>query len=249
MPRIALVGDKSDAVLAHAAIPRALELAAQACRCAVQAAWIATDSIDGADAAERLRGFDAVWCVPGSPYRSMDGALAAIRFAREGRVPFLGTCGGFQHAMIEYARNVRGLAGAEHAESSPEAALAIVTPLQCALVNVGARVLIAPGSRLHAAYGALEAREEYQCRFGLEPRWRERLEGGGELLFNAFDEAGDVRGAELVSHPFFVATLFQPERAARTGALPPLVRAFVSAARAHAPTPSAVAAHGDREAP
>jgi CTP synthase (UTP-ammonia lyase) len=231
MLRIALVGERSDAVVAHAAIPRALGLAAQALACDVHPAWVATGTIDGEDAAEAMRGFDAIWCVPGSPYESIDGALAAIRFARERRVPFLGTCAGFQHAMIEYARNVCGIAGAEHAESSPDSALAIVTPLRCALVNVEGRVRVAAGSRLHAAYGAVEIGEEYQCRFGFDSRWRERLEGG-ELRFNAFDDSGEVRGAELRSHPFFLATLFQPERAALKGILPPIVRALVAAARA-----------------
>jgi CTP synthase (UTP-ammonia lyase) len=217
MKKVALVGDKSDEVRAHAAIPLALDALGAAYT------WVPTESIRG-----DLSGYDAIWCVPGSPYRSMDGALRAIRWAREERVPFLGTCGGFQHAMIEYARNVRGITGATHAESSPDDELAIVTPLACQLVNVSAKVRLAEGSRLHAAYGALETNEEYQCRFGLDARWRGRLEGG-DLVFTAFDEAGDVRGAELRGHPFFVATLFQPERAAFSGVTPPIVRALLRA--------------------
>jgi CTP synthase (UTP-ammonia lyase) len=217
---VGLVGDRSELVRAHAAIPLALH------RLDVSHTWVQTDTIvDG----QEMRAFDAVWCVPGSPYRSMEGALAAIRYARENRLPFLGTCAGFQHALIEYARNDRGI-DAAHAESSPDAELAIVTPLACALVNVAATVRIAEGSRLHAAYGALETDEEYQCRFGLDPRWRRDLEGG-DLIFTAFDDAGEVRALELQSHPFFVATLFQPERAAFREIVPPLVSAFIAAAR------------------
>src|SRR3954469_11597267 len=133
MLRVALIGDRSESVIAHQAIPVALALAARSLEREAEGIWIRTETVgSGAD----LGTYDAIWCVPGSPYRSLDGALAAIRFAREQKVPFLGTCGGFQHAMIEYARNVCGVAGAEHAESSPESALAIVTPLACALVNV-----------------------------------------------------------------------------------------------------------------
>jgi CTP synthase (UTP-ammonia lyase) len=216
--KIALVGERNDEYRSHAAIPLALG------KLDVAYTWIPTDAVVD------LRGFDAVWCVPGSPYKSMEGALAAIRHARENKVPFLGTCGGFQHALIEYARNVCGVRGADHAESSPDAELAIVTPLACALVNVSAKVRLTEGSRLHAAYGALETSEEYQCRFGLDARWRSRLEGG-DLVFTAFDEAGEVRGAELRGHPFFVATLFQPERAAHAGVTPPIVSALVAAAR------------------
>jgi CTP synthase (UTP-ammonia lyase) len=226
MHRIALVGDRSDSVIAHRAIPRALVLAADECGQEIEPIWVPTDAVGDVSA---LLTFDAIWCVPGSPYRSMDGALAAIRHAREHRIPFLGTCGGFQHALIEYARNVCGIAGAGHAESSPESPLAIVTPLECALLGESARVQLAPQSRIRAAYGRDHTDEEYQCRFGLAPHWRPKLEGG-DLAFTAFDEAQDVRGAELRSHPFFVATLFQPERAALAGRLPPLVLAFVRAA-------------------
>lgn len=99
--RVALVGDYDPAVIAHQAISRALALAAEACGRPVQPQWLPTESISrDAD----LDDFDAIWCVPASPYRSMDGALRAIRYARERGVPFLGTCGGFQHAVLEYAR-------------------------------------------------------------------------------------------------------------------------------------------------
>jgi CTP synthase (UTP-ammonia lyase) len=226
MRRIALVGDRSDSVVAHRAIPRALVLAADECGQEIEPIWMPTDAVEDASA---LLTFDAIWCVPGSPYRSMDGALAAIRYAREQRIPFLGTCGGFQHALIEYARNVCGVADAGHAESSPESPLSIVTPLECALLGERARVGLAPHSRMRAAYGRDLTDEEYHCSFGLADHWRPKLEGG-DLAFTAFDEAGNVRGAELRSHPFFVATLFQPERAALVGTLQPLVLAFVRAA-------------------
>ena len=74
-----------------------VDLAAQAAGCAVEGIWVATPEPERDPAL--LAGYDAIWCVPGSPYASMAGALAAIRFAREQGVPFLGTCGGFQHAL------------------------------------------------------------------------------------------------------------------------------------------------------
>ena len=212
---IALVGDRNDSIPAHRAIPIALA--------DVEHVWIASDAVVGLD------GVEGIWCIPGSPYKSMEGALSAIRHAREKRVPFLGTCGGFQHALIEYARNVLGLTKAEHAESSPDAELALVTPLACSLVNVEAKVTLAPGSRIAEAYGARESNEEYQCRFGLDPKWREKFIG--DIAFTAFDSNGDVRGLELRSHPFFVATLFQPERASLRGRTSPLITAFVSAVK------------------
>jgi CTP synthase (UTP-ammonia lyase) len=223
---IGLVGDYDPEVPAHQAIPRALALAERAPEAPLEFRWLPTETI--ADDA-LLAPFDALWCVPASPYRSMDGALRAIHFARERPRPFLGTCGGFQHAVVEYARNVLGWADAEHAETAPEAARPVIVPLACALVEVTDKVQLRPGSRLAAAYGASEATEGYRCRYGLNEAFRATL-ASGALRITAEDDAGDVRALELDGHPFFVATLFQPERAALAGRLPPLVAAFAQAA-------------------
>ena len=85
--------------------------------------WRATSSILPG-AAENLQMYDCIWCVPGSPYESEAGALEAIRVARESGKPFLGTCGGCQHAILEYARNVLGYTDAGHSESHPGGSLA-----------------------------------------------------------------------------------------------------------------------------
>src|SRR5436305_12424662 len=117
--RIGLIGDFNPEVKAHIAIPQALTLASRHVGCDVVAEWLPTPSLES-ETEQRLSGFDGLWIVPASPYESMEGALLAIRFAREHGVPFLGTCGGFQHALLEYARNVLHLSGADHAESNPE---------------------------------------------------------------------------------------------------------------------------------
>lgn len=226
MIRIALVGDFDTTVPAHQAIPPALQLAAHVLDAEVEATWLGTDGIHGPD---DLRGFGGIWCVPASPYRSMDGALLAISHARETGVPFLGTCGGFQHAVIEYARHVLGWHDAEHAETAPQAERAVIAPLACALVETWAEVHFVPGTRLAAAYGEPSSNEGYRCRFGLNPRFAEELTRG-PLRVAAHDEDGEVRAVELDGHPFFVATLFQPERAALQGHCPPLAKAFVQAA-------------------
>lgn len=131
--RIALVGDYNPAVTAHQAIPAALDLAAQHHHVVVKGVWVATSQID--DAETLLADFDGVWCVPATPYQNMQGALGTIQVAREQAIPFLGTCGGFQHALLEYARNVLGLAGADHTESNPAASLPLIVPLTCSLVE------------------------------------------------------------------------------------------------------------------
>jgi len=225
--RVGLIGDHDPSVVAHRAIPAALELAAEATGLGVAADWVGTEAIDPAH--PDLAAFDGLWCVPNSPYRSTLGAISGIRFARVGLVPFLGTCGGFQHAVLECAGSLWGLGDAAHAELDPGASRAVITPLACALVEVAGTVHFARGSRLARAYGRLAAEEEYHCSYGLNPLFRSRLDEG-PLRATAWDDAGDVRGVELDDHPFFVATLFQPERAGLRGASPPVVRAFVAAA-------------------
>jgi CTP synthase (UTP-ammonia lyase) len=191
------------------------------------------------DAARDLAAFSAIWVVPASPYANMAGALAAIRFARETRRPFLGTCGGFQHAIIEVARNVAGLHSADHAETNPGGEMLVVAPLACSMVEKAGPVRFVAESRLAQIYGGESAHEGYHCSYGVNPAHRAALERAG-LRFTAFDEHGEIRGAELPAstHPFFVGTLFQPERAALRGETPPVVRAFVQAAVHPAMQPS-----------
>jgi CTP synthase (UTP-ammonia lyase) len=232
--RIALVGDYDPAVTAHQAIPLALAKAGAELGFEVVGEWVATETLAAGvhgTAAARCQG---IWCVPASPYRSEAGALLAIRHARERRRPFLGTCGGFQHALLEYARHVLGLEGAAHAESEPGAPAPLIVPLACSLVEASDEVLLVPGSRLARAYGADRATETYHCRYGLDPGHAHLLDEG-PLRIVARDRAGEVRAVELDGHPFFIATLFQPERAALAGRAHPLITAFAEAAARTAP--------------
>jgi CTP synthase (UTP-ammonia lyase) len=224
---IALVGEYSASVVAHRAIPRALELARSAHKLLIEWEWVSTATIR--DARRDLARFAGLWVVPASPYASMDGALDAIRWARETGAPFLGTCGGFQHALIEYARHVAGLEQADHAETSSSDTL-VVAPLSCSLVEKTGRVHFVRGSRLHDLYGTESAHEGYHCNYGVNDRYRGSFEAAG-LKFTAHDDAGEIRAFELPpdAHPFFLGTLFQPERAALAGTTPPVVAGFAQA--------------------
>jgi CTP synthase (UTP-ammonia lyase) len=233
-PAIALVGDFSPDSIAHRAIPPALELAGRAEGQRVTWTWVPTASLR--DPPRDLAAFAAVWVVPASPYVSMAGALGAIRWARETRRPLFGSCGGFQHLLIEFARSRAGLTAADTAETNPDGTELIITPLACSLVEQTGPLRFTPGSRLRAIYGRDTAIEGYHCRYGLDAVYRARLEGAG-LSFTAFDENGEARAAELPEsvHPFFLGTLFQPERAALRGEAPPLARALVRAAAKFSP--------------
>ena len=228
--RIGLVGDYSSSVVAHRAIPLALDFVAKSHSWNVQAQWLPTKSLE-LDAKQQLSNFTAIWVVPGSPYESERGALEAIRFSRETSLPFLGTCGGCQHAILEYARNVLGLTNAAHAETDPSADLTLIAPLTCKLVEEKGTINLLKGSMLHAMYGKETIEEGYHCSYGLNPKL-EHLLAKSDLQVAARDINGEVRGMELQGKRFFVLAQFQPERAALNGTIPVVVDYFVTAAAA-----------------
>lgn len=223
---LALIGDYNPDVIAHQAIPVALQQAAETLGLSIHVQWLDTDNLPPS-----LHGFDGFWCVPASPYRDIEGAMRAIQFAREQRRPFLGTCGGFQHAVLEYARNVLGWKDAEHGELAPQSTRAVIAPLSCALVEATDTVRLAPYTRIAEAYGTLDVQEGYRCRYGVNPAFLDALLNG-DLIPSGHDSAGDLRAVELLDHPFFVATLFQPERVALKGITPPLAIALLKACQA-----------------
>jgi CTP synthase (UTP-ammonia lyase) len=226
MAALLLVGDRDESVVAHRAIEESFRLAASA-GIEVAPEWPGTRAIEEGGA-ELLARYAGIWCVPASPYESTEGALTAIRHARENNVPFLGTCGGYQHALIEFARNVAGLGSANSPENDPETDAPVIERLSCALVEVTGEIRLRTGSRAHALAGTLRLEEGYHCSFGLNAGYRERLERAG-LVVSGEDAHGDARVFELASLRFYLATLFQPERAALQGRLHPFVQAFLRA--------------------
>jgi CTP synthase (UTP-ammonia lyase) len=225
--QIGIIGDYNPDAPTHRATEAAIGHAAAHLHCTAGVTWLPTAELSRPAAG--LAAYDALWCAPGSPYRSMEGALAGIRFARESGRPFLGTCGGFQHAVIEYARNVLGFVDAQHAEYDPYASRLVVTPLSCSLVGQTMTVHIDPGSCSFQAYGCDTVREQYYCNFGLNPAYRALLREGG-LRFAGVDQEGEARIMELPSHPFFIATLFVPQMDSTPERPHPLIRAYVRAA-------------------
>ncbi len=214
MIRLAIIGDFDRGVTAHEGIDSSLARVQQSVWPDLSWEWWHTSLLPEhpLEIPEVIGVPDGVWCAPATPYAKGEGALAAIRYARETDTPFLGTCGGLQHAIIEFVRNVLGDADADHAEVNPNAATLAITALSCELVEVAAPVHPVPGTRFGALYAAGD-REEYHCRYGINPQYLERLEARG-LRCCARDDGGEWRAVELESHCFFVGTLFQPERRA-----------------------------------
>ncbi len=162
----------------------------------------------------------------------MEGALTGIKYARENKIPFLGTCGGFQHAVIEYFRNVLLMKEAGHTEINPDAAQPIITQLSCSLVEKNGTIFFKKESFISKIYEAPSAEETYHCRYGFNSDYFNLLRKSN-LKISGKDSEGDVRALELQNHPFFVLTLFQPERSGLKGEVHPLINAFASSAAEH----------------
>jgi len=227
--QIALVGDYSREVNAHLTIPEALKLAAPEVGCTLDFTWIGTQDLTGFPTAhETLGGYGGVWCVPGSPYKKTEGALSAIRWARENAVPFLGTCGGYQHAVLEYARNVLGYSDADNIETNPEASMPLIAPLVCSLVEQKGEIFCTPGSAIAKIQGSLQVTEMYHCSYGLNNDYASLFEGS-DLRITGHDADGDPRVIEVQNHPFFIGTAYQPSRSATSGEAHPLIVAYVRA--------------------
>lgn len=230
--RIGILADHRPDHETHIATDAALAHAAGAGDVALVAEWVGTDTLAG-DVAGRLTGFHGLLVAPGSPYRSMQGALDAITYARTTSVPILGTCGGFQHMVIEYARNVVGAADAGHAEYDPDAADPMIAELACSLAGQTMDVTIRHGTTAWDAYATDRTMERYYCSFGINPTRRSGLEDGG-LTVSGTDQDGEIRIIEVDSDTFYLATLFVPQAHSTATAPHPVIVAFLHAAARHA---------------
>lgn len=186
--------------------------------------WISTEAIDDS----LFEHFSGIWVAPGSPYKDMNKTLWAIRHARENGVPCFGTCGGFQHIVLEYARNVLGFPDAQHAEYDPYASRLFISRLACSLVGREMELRFEPHSQVARIYGATHARERYYCNFGVAPE-AVGLLAQGPLRVVGSDEEGAVRVLELPGHPFFIGTLFVPQTLSTPEHPHPLIAAFLMA--------------------
>ena len=216
-----------------------MQHAAAKLKIAVESEWLATPSLVEPNAGKILETFDGIWAAPGSPFKSFDGMLKGIEFARRRDWPFLGTCAGFQYALIECARNVLGMKDADSAENNSGSKNIIIYPVACAVPNQkkgapklsGAipEIRLRPGSYLHSFYTQDVVTEEFFCNFEVNPDYEwAAMEAGFPVV--ARGPQGEIRAIESPTHRFYIATLFQPQLSSKAGKPHPLVMAFVQAA-------------------
>jgi CTP synthase (UTP-ammonia lyase) len=227
--RIALVGDRHPDHPSH----RELDAVRGLLGNDVSAEWVASDG----DRIRALDGFDGIWVVPGSPYADDDAVYAAATWARENDVPFLGTCGGLQYAVVEYFRNVLGVSGASHAETDGADASNVVHALACSLQGEERLVRPVLGTRFSSLVDDEPFVGMHYCGYGPGPHEVQRLVEGGMVVEATADDAG-AEVIELPANRFYILTLFQPHIGALAGKpLHPLLGEFVRCARVHASAP------------
>ncbi|WP_425413696.1 CTP synthase [Nitriliruptor alkaliphilus] len=250
---VAIVGKYVELPDAYLSVVEALRHGGIANGVNVELRWIASDDLtptdahgEGADASRaehRLAGVDGVLIPGGFGIRGVEGKIAAIRWAREHQVPFLGLCLGLQSAVIEFARHVVGLTDAHSAEFEPGTPHPVIDLMadqrdvadKGGTMRLGAYpAKLAAGTRTRAAYGDEPVvYERHRHRYEVNNRYRAELEAGGMVFSGVSPDDRLVEFIELPDHPWFVATQAHPELKSRPIRPHPLFDGFVRAARQH----------------
>jgi CTP synthase len=241
---IAICGKYVDLKDAYKSIIEAFVHAGVENEARVRLRWTGAEEIERTgDAAASLAGVGGVLIPGGFGERGIEGKIRAVEYARREGLPFFGICLGLHCAVIEFARNVCGLVGANSTEfdsGTPHPVIDLL-PEQRSIVEMGGTMRLggydcrlAAGTRAHAAYGEPAVRERHRHRYEYNNEYRTRLESAGLVSAGVFEDADLVEIVELPDHPWFVACQFHPEFRSRPGRAHPLFREFVRAAVAHA---------------
>jgi len=237
--QIGIFGDYSPSSPTLPRVAESIQHAAEKLKISARAEWLPTDSLIDASLDKKLEAFDGLWAAPGSLYKSLNGMLRGIEFARRRDWPFVGTCGGFQYALIECARNVLGMKDADSAENNSGSKNIIISPVACAvpdrkgtapkLSGAVPEIRIRPGSYLHSFYKKDVVTEEFFCNYEVSPDFEGSLIEAG-FTIAARGSNNEIRAIEFPGHRFFIATLFQPQLSSKPGQSHPIIIEFLRAA-------------------
>ena len=239
--RVAIVGKYVNLRDAYLSVIEALRHGGFHHGARVEITWVSSDDLAESDASEVLADIDGIVVPGGFGWRGVEGKLEAIRYARERRVPFLGLCLGLQCAVIEFARNVCGLEGANSAEFDPATPHPVIDllPEQKNVTDLGGSMRLGaqpchvrPDTHAAAAYREPVVYERHRHRYEVNPAYHDTLAEHGLVFSGVSPDGRLVEIIELADHPFFVAGQFHPELRSRPTRPHPLFRDFVGAAHA-----------------
>ena len=243
--KVALVGKYVQLNDAYLSVVEALRHACLAQNASLDLHWVCAEQIESDGADSLLKGMDAVVVPGGFGNRGVDGKVAAIRWAREQRVPFLGLCLGMQTAVIEWARNQAGLTDASSAELDPDTQHAVIhlLPEQQDVVDLGGTMRlgvypcrIAEGSMAARLYGDQVVYERHRHRYEFNNAYRTLFLESGYRISGSSPDGRLVELIELPGHPFFTACQYHPEFLSRPGRPHPLFRGLIEAAQQRLPS-------------
>jgi CTP synthase len=237
--RIGLVGKYVQLPDAYLSVTESLRHAAAACNSEVEIKWIhADEQIEAEGATAHLQDVDGLIVPGGFGLRGVEGKIAAIQYAREQGLPFLGLCLGMQCAVIEYARHVCGLENAHSAEFDPESPHPVIDLMhaQREIADKGGTMRLGSypcqlesDSQLAKLYGNTTIHERHRHRYEVNNHYRETLSQHGLLISGTSPDGQLVETIELPGHPYFVATQFHPEFKSRPNRPSPPFQGFIQA--------------------
>ena len=205
--------------------------------------WVATEDVRSEKDAERIFGkMDGILLLPGFGSRGSEGKILSCKYARENKIPFLGICLGLQCAVIEFARNICGLKGANSTEFDKKTRYPVIELMesQRAIKRKGGTMrlgaydcTIATGTKTYAAYRKKQISDRHRHRWEVNNRYRDRLVKNGLKISGENEELNLVEIIELPDHPWYVAGQFHPELKSRVSKAHPLFREFIKAAVKH----------------
>jgi len=242
--KVALVGKYVQLNDAYLSVVEALRHACVAQDASLDLHWVCSEQIEAEGPEKLLKGMDAVVVPGGFGNRGVDGKLAAIRWTREQRVPFLGLCLGMQCAVIEWARNIAGLAGATSSELDPESNHQVIhlLPEQQDVVDLGGTMRLgvypcrlAPNTLGHRLYGEEVVYERHRHRYEFNNSYRNLFLESGYTISGTSPDGRLVELIELQGHPFFTACQYHPEFLSRPGQPHPLFQGLIEAAQLRLP--------------
>jgi CTP synthase len=237
--KIGLIGKYIELKDSYKSIAESFIHAGVANECKVHIEWIHSESITPENAADKLKGLKGILVAPGFGNRGIEGKINTIRFARENNIPFLGICLGMQCAVIEFARNVMGLATAHSTEMDPDTPYPVISiqEAQKAIVNKGGTMRLgaytcqlAENTKAFEVYKKSAVTERHRHRYEFNNEYLGDFEQHGMIASGLNPEGGLVEIVELKGHPWFVGVQFHPEYKSTVLNPHPLFVNFVKAA-------------------
>ncbi|MEO6130766.1 MAG: CTP synthase [Saprospiraceae bacterium] len=226
--KIVILGDFNPEYYTHLALNNVIPLLSKTTNDEISFEWEGTDTFDFQD--DFFIKYSGLWIASGSPYKNMVNVLNTIRYARENSIPTFGNCGGFQHMLIEYARNVCGLLLADSEETNPDSSELLISKLSCSLVGEQEEISIQGPSLLQTIIEKNKLNGKYYCNYSLNPSFLPLLESFG-MKMTAKNAEGEIRAFEIPDHPFYIGTLFQPALTSTGTELSPILTGFVKSVR------------------